>query len=112
MQKETFISYGKTESGKKGDIIATLPIGYADGLDRRFSNGGIVKILDQKCKIIGRVCMDMTMIVIPESIKDRVKIGTEVDIYDEEIQTAAEKIGTIADELMTRINKRVQRRYV
>ena len=36
----------------------------------------------------------------------------EVDIYDEEIQTAAEKIGTIADELMTRINKRVQRRYV
>ena len=56
--------------------------------------------------------MDMTMIVIPESIKDRVKIGTEVDIYDEEIQIAAEKIGTIADELMTRINKRVQRRYV
>ena len=112
LQKETFISYGKTESGKTGDIIATLPIGYADGLDRRFSNGGTVKISGRECKIIGRVCMDMTMIVIPESIKDRVEIGTEVDIYDEEIQTAAEKIGTIADELMTRINKRVQRRYV
>ena len=112
LQKETFISYGKTESGQKGDIIATLPIGYADGLDRRFSNGGIVKVLGQECKIIGRVCMDMTMIVIPESIKDRVEIGTEVDIYDEEIQTAAEKIGTIADELMTRINKRVQRRHI
>jgi len=112
LQKETFISYGKTESGKKGDIIATLPIGYADGLDRRFSNGGTVKISNQECKIIGRVCMDMTMIVIPESIKDRVKIGTEVDIYDEEIQIAAEKIGTIADELMTRINKRVQRRHI
>ena len=69
-------------------------------------------MLGQECKIIGRVCMDMTMIVIPESIKDRVEIGTEVDIYDEEIQTAAEKIGTIADELMTRINKRVQRRHI
>ncbi len=112
LQKETFISYGKTESGEKGDIIATLPIGYADGLDRRFSNGGTVKISGQECKIIGRVCMDMTMIVIPKSIKHRVEIGTEVDIYDEEIQTSAEKIGTIADELMTRINKRVQRRYV
>ena len=108
----SFISYGKTAEGKKGDVIATLPIGYADGLDRRFSNGGTVKIDGEKCTIIGRICMDMTMIIIPNSLKNKVNIGTEVEIYGQDINEQAESIGSIADELMTRINKRVLRKYV
>ena len=108
----TFISYGKTAEGEKGDIIATLPIGYADGLDRRFSNGGAVKIHGEKCVIIGRICMDMTMIIIPNSLKNKVGVGTEVEIYGQDINEQAQSIGSIADELMTRINKRVLRRYV
>ena len=108
----TFISYGKTAEGQKGDMIATLPIGYADGLDRRFSNGGTVKIFDKECKIIGRICMDMTMIIIPNSLRNKIDVGTEVEIYGKDINKQAESIGSIADELMTRINKRVSRKYI
>ena len=108
----TFISYGKTAEGQKGDIIATLPIGYADGLDRRFSNGGKVKIFGKECNIIGRICMDMTMIIIPNSLRNKVDVGTEVEIYGKDINKQAENIGSITDELMTRINKRVLRRYI
>jgi alanine racemase len=112
LNKNTFISYGKTAEGEKGDIIATLPIGYADGLDRRFSNGGIVKIHGKKCTIIGRICMDMTMIIIPNNLKNKVGVGTEVEIYGQDINKKAQSIGSIADELMTRINKRVSRKYI
>ena len=93
-------------------MIATLPIGYADGLDRRFSNGGKVKIFDKECKIIGRICMDMTMIIIPNSLRNKIDVGTEVEIYGKDINKQAESIGSIADELMTRINKRVSRKYI
>lgn len=112
LNKNTFISYGKTAEGEKGDIIATLPIGYADGLDRRFSNGGTVKIHGKKCTIIGRICMDMTMIIIPNNLKNKVGVGTEVEIYGQDINEKAQSIGSIADELMTRINKRVSRKYI
>ena len=112
LNKNTFISYGKTAEGEKGDIIATLPIGYADGLDRRFSNGGTVKIHGKTCTIIGRICMDMTMIIIPNNLKNKVGVGTEVEIYGRDINEKAQSIGSIADELMTRINKRVSRKYV
>ena len=112
LNNNTFISYGKTAEGKKGDIIATLPIGYADGLDRRFSNGGTVKIYGKKCTIIGRICMDMTMIIIPNNLKNKVGVETEVEIYGQDINEQAQSIGSIADELMTRINKRVSRKYV
>ena len=112
LNNNTFISYGKTAEGEKGDIIATLPIGYADGLDRRFSNGGTVKIHGKTCTIIGRICMDMTMIIIPNNLKNKVGVGTEVEIYGRDINEKAQSIGSIADELMTRINKRVSRKYV
>ena len=112
LNKNTFISYGKTAEGGKGDIIATLPIGYADGLDRRFSNGGTVKIHGKTCTIIGRICMDMTMIIIPNNLKNKVGVGTEVEIYGQDINEKAQSIGSIADELMTRINKRVSRKYI
>ena len=112
LNNNTFISYGKTAKGEKGDIIATLPIGYADGLDRRFSNGGTVKIHGKKCIIIGRICMDMTMIIIPNNLENKVGVGTEVEIYGQDINEKAQSIGSIADELMTRINKRVSRKYI
>ena len=61
---------------------------------------------------IGRICMDMTMIIIPNNIKNKVGVGTEVEIYGQDINEQAQSIGSIADELMTRINKRVSRKYI
>ena len=56
--------------------------------------------------------MDMTMIIIPNNIKNKVGVGTEVEIYGQDINEQAQSIGSIADELMTRINKRVSRKYI
>ena len=56
--------------------------------------------------------MDMTMIIIPNNLKNKVGVGTEVEIYGQDINEKAQSIGSIADELMTRINKRVSRKYV
>ena len=75
--------------GRKGKIhqptqIAIIAIGYADGYDRRFSNGvGTVFINGQRAKIIGNVCMDMCMADVTHI--DNIKIGDEVEIYGNNI---------------------------
>lgn len=112
------ISQGETVGyGRKGyrdypAKIAVIAIGYADGYDRRFSNGtGEVFIRGQKAKIIGNVCMDMCMADVTH-IPD-IKDGDEVEIYGKNISIieCAEKIGTIPYELLTKISRRVRRVY-
>lgn len=103
--------------GRKGDLgrpvkIAVIAIGYADGFDRRFSNGvGEVSIKGLKAKVVGNVCMDMCMVDVTH-IPD-VSEGDEVEVYGEQISIieAAEKIGTIPYELLTKISRRVRRVY-
>lgn len=106
------VGYGR--KGKKDYPIkvAVIAIGYADGYDRRFSNGvGEVFINGQKAKIIGNVCMDMCMADITHI--DDVQEGEEVEIYGKNISIieCAEKIGTIPYELLTKISRRVRRVY-
>ena len=89
--------------------IATIPIGYADGFDRRFSNGmGSVLIKGTKCPIIGNVCMDMTMIDVTNV---NCHEGDTVIIYSPEHRAdeLATKIGTISYELLTHLSERVRR---
>ncbi|MDF2156467.1 bifunctional UDP-N-acetylmuramoyl-tripeptide:D-alanyl-D-alanine ligase/alanine racemase [Algoriphagus sp. CAU 1675] len=106
-------SIGYSRKGKldsKGQI-ATLSIGYADGYDRRFSNGkGYVLIHGKKASVVGNVCMDMVMVDV--SGMD-VKAGDEAIIYGEQIslKELAEQIGTIPYELLTNISTRVKRVY-
>ncbi len=91
--------------------IATIAIGYADGYDRRFSNGkGYVLIGKHKAPVIGNVCMDMTMVDITGI---QAKEGDEVIIYGAEIplKELASRIGTIPYELLTNISSRVKRVY-
>lgn len=92
--------------------VAVLAIGYADGYDRRFSNGiGKVNIRGQEAKVIGNVCMDMTMVDITH-IPDAEE-GDEVEIYGNSISIIemAKAIGTIPYELLTSISSRVKRVY-
>ena len=97
---------GKADGPKK---IATLAIGYADGFDRRFSNGkGVVWVNGKLAPVIGNVCMDMTMIDIT-GIEAREE--DQVVIFGKELPLTeiASKIGTIPYEILTKVSGRVKR---
>ena len=105
------VGYSRKGLMENGGKIATLPIGYADGFDRRFSNGkGYVLIQGKKAAVVGNVCMDMVMVDVSGM---EVKAGDEAIVYGEEIslKALAENIGTIPYELLTNISSRVKRVY-
>ena len=113
---EASISYGRTFTTEKESIIATLPVGYADGYNRLLSNKREVLIKGRRAPIVGRVCMDMTMIDV--SHIPEVKIGDEVVLFgkqgDAEIpmDEIADKTNTIVNEVACSIGKRVPRVYL
>lgn len=109
------ISYGCTYTPLTERIIATLPIGYADGLSRHLSNCGQFLVHGQKVLVTGRVCMDQTMIDV-SSIAS-CKQGDEVIIFGgnneafQSIDEVALLMGTINYEVVCLIGKRVPRIY-
>lgn len=110
--EDTDISYGRIGRGKKGDTIATVAIGYADGLRRELSNKGTVEIDGIKCRIIGRICMDMLMIKIPEILENSIKVGMNVTIMGEDIFDKAQMIDASIYEMFTGLSRRVNRVYL
>lgn len=103
------VGYGRCGKIKKTSKIATIPIGYADGFDRRFSNGvGKVWINGSFAPVIGNVCMDMSMIDVS---KIDTKPGDEVIIFGKEnpVGVLAKSIDTIPYEILTNIKNRVHR---
>lgn len=62
LQKGDSVSYNRTFIASKPSRIAVLPVGYADGYSRALSNKGMVLIRGQRCPVVGRVCMDMTLV--------------------------------------------------
>ena len=110
------VSYGATFRAERETVVATLPIGYADGFPRSLSNRGYVLIHGKYAPIIGRVCMDQTMVDVTD-IAD-VMIGDEVVIFGEQageritVDYYAELLGTINYELVTIIGKRIPRIYI
>jgi alanine racemase len=107
----TPISYGRTFYTKKDTLVATLPVGYADGYSRLLSNQAYVLIKGQRATLIGRVCMDMCMIDVT-GIKG-VKPGDEVILFGEDpsVDEIARIIGTINYEIVCWVGKRVPRIY-
>jgi len=111
-----FVSYGRTFTTTRESIIATLPIGYGDGLPRRLTGTGEALIRGLRAPIAGAVCMDLTMCDVTD-IPD-VTAGDEVVLMgcqDNEKITAeeiAKKVGTISYEIFCNISARVPRVYV
>ena len=109
------VSYGMTYETKKPTILATVPIGYADGFPRALSSIGAMLVKGQRAPIAGRICMDQTILDvghIPEvSIGDEVIIigtqGRETLGADEH----ANKIGTINYEIVSALTSRISRIY-
>ena len=110
------VGYDQSFVCQRESRIATLPIGYADGYPRAASNRAYVLIQGRRARVVGRVCMDSTMIDVTDI--PNVAIGDEVVIWgkqgDEEIRVAevAEWSDTISYELLTTVGKRVPRQYV
>lgn len=113
VSKGTSIGYGRTWLAPEDTWIATIPAGYADGFNRLFSNTGRVLIHGRSYPVVGRVCMDQSMVSLG-NITD-VKVGDEVVLIgksgDQEITAYewADKLNTITYEVTCQINSRVPR---
>ena len=106
------VSYGRHFTAERETEVATVGIGYADGLSRRLSNGFELVIDGEKCPIIGNVCMDMCMVDTTD-MKVRPKVGDKVVVFGRErlADDLADRIGTINYEITCVVGKRVRRLY-
>ena len=105
------VSYGHAYKTSETEIIATLPIGYADGFTRMLSGRCEVKLKNEIAPVVGRICMDQTMI----RLKEMAKVGDTVTIFSDEenldIERFANRLGTINYELLCMVQRRVPRVY-
>ena len=105
------IGYGRHTRLTEDRVIAVIPIGYADGFDRRFSNyGGEVYVRGKRCPVVGNVCMDQAMVDITGT---DARPGDVAEVFGEHmpLQELADKLGTITYEILTSVSRRVQRIY-
>jgi len=105
------IGYGRRGVLTRRSRIATIPIGYADGMNRHFGCGAIsVKVNGQDAPTVGNICMDACMIDVTGI---DCKVGDSVEIFGPEspVQRLADVLGTIPYEVLTSISPRVKRIY-
>ena len=103
------VGYGRRFIAERETKVATIPIGYADGIRRSWGNGaGYVVINTKKAKIIGSICMDMLMVDVTEI---DCKEGNAVLIFGENptVSFMAKQLNTIPYEVLTSISQRVKR---
>ena len=106
INKGDFVGYGANYIAKESIIVATLPIGYADGMNNKMK---YVSINNKKYPIIGDVCMDMTLVKVDPTIRihDKVEIfGSSISI-----KSVSSLLGTNAYHILTGITTRVPRVY-
>ena len=108
------VGYGRAARLERDTTTATIPIGYADGLDRKLGEGRwSVIVAGRKAPIIGRVCMDSAMIDITDI--EGVAVGDRVTIFSAEegntLEDMADVLGTISYEIMTSLSSRIKRIY-
>ncbi|KEH90076.1 alanine racemase [Clostridium novyi A str. 4540] len=112
-----YISYGRKFKTDRESLIATLPVGYADGYTRLLFGKAKVIINGQLAPVVGRICMDQCMVDITD-IKGDIKVGEEVILIGEkngvkiDADDIAEMLGTINYEVICMISKRVPRVYI
>lgn len=110
------VSYGRTFTAAKDTVVATVPVGYADGYRRGLSGRGEVLLHGKRAKIIGRVCMDQLMLDVTDI--EGVHIGDTVTLFGRDgeecipVEEIAEACGTINYEIVCDVAMRVPRVYI
>lgn len=110
----TGISYGHMYHAEESSLIATIPMGYGDGLSRSLSNQIEVLVRGERCRQVGRICMDQCMVDVTH-LRGRVTIGDDVVIVGTQggetisVDDIAKKQNTINYEVVTAISRRVPR---
>lgn len=113
LKKGTACSYGHTFQVKRNTRIGLLPLGYADGYSRRWSNNGVVGFRGKLAPVIGRVCMDLTIIDltdIPEAVTGSllgVLSNRRTDPHS--MESMAKRLDTLPHEIGCSFGKRIQR---
>lgn len=113
--KGFFVSYGMTHETQRATRLASVPIGYGDGFSRQFSSRGIVLVNGQRAPVVGRVCMDQTLIDVGHI--PGVNPGDEVVLMGSQgketlgADELANKINTINYEIVSALTSRVKRIY-
>ena len=116
IRKGDSVSYGRTFIAERDTVVATVPIGYADGYHRTLSNKADMLVRGKRARIIGRVCMDQVMLDITDI--PNVKVGDTVTVFgkdgNEEItlDELAKISDTISYELLCAVGMRVPRVYM
>lgn len=109
LKKGDCVGYGCTDQVQEDTQIAVIPVGYADGFKRNLSNANGGVFIDGKfCPTIGKVCMDMIMVLAPN-----VRLDAEVEIIggQQNLADFAKRAQTVPYEILTSISPRVQRTY-
>lgn len=116
IKKDNKVSYNCTFEAPHNMTIGILPAGYQEGVDRRLSNRGVVKIKNKFCPIIGRVCMNLAVVDL-STIKNP-QVGLKAEIYaaqtqaQNSIQNQAIKAKTIPYQLLTGLDASVKRKLI
>lgn len=111
LDSETYISYGRTFRTEEKQRVGVLPIGYADGLFRGLSNRACFITNEGPARILGRICMDMTMADLNDL--PGVHVGDTVEVFGtrQPVDDLAALLDTIPYELLCAVSKRVPRLY-
>jgi alanine racemase len=116
LKPDSPVGYGCTYRTTKNITMGLIPVGYYEGLDRKFSNKGYVLIKGQKCPIIGAICMNISIIDI--SKVSNPKVGEEVILIGKSAKKEIKAndlaliINTINYELVTRLNSEIHRKLI
>ena len=112
IKAEDSVSYGRTFTAKENMRVATVTVGYADGYMRGLSGKGYMLIKGKKAPILGRVCMDQTVVDVTHI--DDVKTGDTALLFGKElpVEEVAKILGTINYELVCAVAHRVPRIYI
>ena len=107
------IGYNETYKLKTSKYIATVAIGYADGIPRNLSNNGYVYYKKYKANIIGNISMD-TLVIDINNFYNKIKIGHYVELinYRYDIENFAKQAKTVSQDILTSFGRRVKIRYV